>query len=608
MNYKEKARIASEEAHKKQVAVKLLDGIDKIILEATDLSARRWVWELMQNAKDVANEKVKLEIELGLDYVEFRHNGNPFEMEHLTYLIEQISTKERRGEDEQTEKKTTGQFGTGFMTTHLLSRVVDVEGVLYDRDTEVYKKFNLRLDRSAKQIDGMKKNVDLAFEVFDKLDNETLSPEIVNYNPNNNCDTKFRYILNSESLEIAKKGIDDLYSSLPFTLIFIPQIAEVKVINENKIDIFKNVAPKKEGEINISEIKVNKKTFIIAHISDDFVSIAIQLNKNKDRFSIEKPNVNVPTLFCDFPLIGSENFTFPVIVNSRYFYPTEPRDGIYLSDKEDDKINENKNLLIEAKDLYFKILEHASQNWNDIMWLAKTNMPENIDTEWFKENIQLPMREVLLKTAIVDTETERIILENAIIPFHSNKEFIGDLWYIMKPLKNNQLPKFEHIEYWYDLIDYEWYEDFDVNLRFEIKDLLLEIENFDSIQNLNKKINISITWLNESIDFIENKLKDKELLNIYRILPNQIGNLLPKSELLKEIYLPNDLQLLLSEKGKKVKEFLIDNEIVINLEKSEVYTKILNEIIDLLNENKNYTSKKKKVPLKVNLYSNYNNF
>jgi len=261
MNYKEKALKASQEAHKKQVAVKLLDGIDKIILEATELSARRWVWELLQNAKDVANEKVKIEIELGADYVEFRHNGNPFEMEHLTYLIEQISTKERRGEDEQNEKKTTGQFGTGFMTTHLLSKVVELESVLYDKETGIYKNFNLILDRSATTIDGMKKNVDLAFEVFDRLDNEQESPALKNYKPNENCDTKFRYLLDEKSLEVAKQGIEDLYNSLPFTLIFIPQIEEVKIIAENQTDIFKNVEPTIPEEVNISEIKTNQEPF-----------------------------------------------------------------------------------------------------------------------------------------------------------------------------------------------------------------------------------------------------------------------------------------------------------------------------------------------------------
>ncbi len=42
--------------------------------------ARRWVWELIQNAKDVPNQfgKVKIRITINNDSLEFAHNGDPF--------------------------------------------------------------------------------------------------------------------------------------------------------------------------------------------------------------------------------------------------------------------------------------------------------------------------------------------------------------------------------------------------------------------------------------------------------------------------------------------------------------------------------------------------
>ncbi len=567
MNYREKARKASEEAHKKQVAVKLLDGIDKVVLEATNLSARRWVWELMQNAKDVANEKVKIEIELANNFVEFRHNGNPFEMEHLTYLIEQISTKERRNEEDKNEKKTTGQFGTGFMTTHLLSKIVDLEGILFDKDTKVYKNFNLRLDRSATTIEGMKKNVDLAFEVFYRLDNETESQEIKNYEKNKNCDTKFRYLLDEKSLEIAKKGIEDLYCSLPFTLVFLPQIEEVKIFENNEIKTFKNVEPISSENINISEIKINKKTFYIAHISNDSVTIALQLNKKNDKYFIEKPNENVPTLFCDFPLIGSENFTFPVIINSRYFYPTEPRDGIYLSDKDDIKIIENKNLIEQAKDLYFEILEHATKNWNDILWLAKTHIPENIDKEWFKENIQKPMREVLLKTAVVENPFDKFIpiqknelfKSFAYFPFSDKIEKREKIWDFANDLFSFQLPKKEHIHIWHNIL---W----DVGLKATIENLTYQVsytktskKNIVDLKNQLKKGVSEINWLNNFIKFIEEN--EPELLDKYAILPNQYGDFKLKKELNIDKNIPKELKEALKILGDDWYSNLLDIEI-----------------------------------------------
>ncbi len=322
MSYKDRALAIEKEALRKLVAQKLLDGIDKIVLDATELSSRRWVWELLQNAKDVADKNVKIEIEFKDNFVEFRHNGNPFEMEHLTYLIKQISTKDRQNENSEIE--TTGQFGTGFMTTHLLSKIVNVEGVVYNKENEKesYKKFKLRLDRSTvgdneniKPIEKMKQNVDLAFEVFDRLDDEKNSPDIENYIPNENFDTKFRYILNDSGKKTAEDGIQDLYSSLPFTLIFIPKIEEVKIIKNGEESTFSNVSNQQHGDVTISKIKVNGTIYYIAHIADESVTVALQLNKFKEKYYIEKPNVKVPTLFCDFPLIGSENFIFPLIIN-----------------------------------------------------------------------------------------------------------------------------------------------------------------------------------------------------------------------------------------------------------------------------------------------------
>ena len=57
--------------------------------------------------------------------------------------------------------ETTGKFGTGFLTTHLLSRIVSISGIfspwqesddLPDDDIEgaKYQKFDLLLDRSTR--------------------------------------------------------------------------------------------------------------------------------------------------------------------------------------------------------------------------------------------------------------------------------------------------------------------------------------------------------------------------------------------------------------------------------------------------------------------------
>ena len=107
-------------------------------------------------------------------------------------------------------------------------------------------------------------------------------------------------------------------------------------------------------------------------MSKNETSIAVELEYQNDEIFIKNINPMVPRLFCDFPLIGTESFPFPVLINNPMFNPTEPRDGVYLTDKSDTKIEENKSIMVEAVELYFTLLEYASLNrWGNIYLLAK---------------------------------------------------------------------------------------------------------------------------------------------------------------------------------------------------------------------------------------------
>ena len=65
--------------------------------------------------------------------------------------------------------ETTGKFGTGFLTTHLLSRIVQIGGIFTafkdddplpdDQEAHRYQKFDLLLDRSTKDKKQMIKNM-----------------------------------------------------------------------------------------------------------------------------------------------------------------------------------------------------------------------------------------------------------------------------------------------------------------------------------------------------------------------------------------------------------------------------------------------------------------
>jgi len=65
-------------------------------VETSPTTSRRWVWELIQNAKDVnIDGKVHVRIEADLEdpdaHVTFSHNGGAFTTENIRFLIEQVS-------------------------------------------------------------------------------------------------------------------------------------------------------------------------------------------------------------------------------------------------------------------------------------------------------------------------------------------------------------------------------------------------------------------------------------------------------------------------------------------------------------------------------------
>lgn len=75
--------------------------------------------------------------------------------------------------------------------------------------------------------------------------------------------------------------------------------------------------------------------WILEHMDDNMKILPFSENQSK--------------LFCDFPLIGTEDFPFPVLISSPDFNPTEPRDGVFLTCKNmtriDEEIEANRNIV-----------------------------------------------------------------------------------------------------------------------------------------------------------------------------------------------------------------------------------------------------------------------
>ena len=152
---------------------------------------------------DTTNSERPTNVEILIDSLNnelsFKHNGNPFKIENITRLINQQSSKPRSVNINE-RKRTIGKYGTGFITTHLLSEKVTLKSTV-DANENGQKYFSILLDRSGNDELALYEGVSKSMEVLLNLD--TL-PNVENYNYSE-LNTDFIYHLDSNGINVAKK-------------------------------------------------------------------------------------------------------------------------------------------------------------------------------------------------------------------------------------------------------------------------------------------------------------------------------------------------------------------------------------------------------------------
>lgn len=202
--YKEKLDEIMYDVNNKAISTKILQRMDDIRNKNDEGQARRFVWELVQNAKDVARDDIPLKIRMTYDRDKFvfAHNGMSFKLENLLSLINQVSSK-------RPEEKTTGKYGTGFFATHQLSEKVLARGVLEDFGYEP-RRFEVLLDRSGRTDEDIIAAVGRSMDSVREVDDNA----IADFRPDN-LNTEFEYNLDSDySRKVAEIGINDAHCNL----------------------------------------------------------------------------------------------------------------------------------------------------------------------------------------------------------------------------------------------------------------------------------------------------------------------------------------------------------------------------------------------------------
>jgi hypothetical protein len=602
--YLERYHESTSYNNKKLTADKVIQILSDVRNERTK-SRRRWIWELMQNAKDVPNifGGVTIEIVLRENEFVFSHNGNPFSVENITGLIQQVS---RGKPSDSTNKRITGKFGTGFISTHLLSDTVTVKGIV-EIDGLLPKSFQFDLNRKAETSETLITFIAEELDKIEKIDDESLFPTKHNYHPlrkESDFDTVFIYPLeNPESKEAARVGVEDLAATLPQTLFFVEELKKVIIKSEITgkeitYELFEN---KNEGDFYFPLIKetINGKTqdLCFIHYKDNRLDLAVPINNHLERAIkvIEKS----ARLYRDFPLVGTEHFYFPFILNGLNFFPTDKRDNVLLTDTASNSVIVNRAIFIHAIEKAKLFVEWLkTNNAKNLSLIAQSRIPTVLTESeviiWFKNNIQQPYRHFLIEQEIVETIAEKIKLKEAIIPkFSGTKDENERFWELLNSyFGGNKICRKEHLTYWQDNLGLESeIETWGQKVIYTIDDLMKEIQSKISLSSISLKGNpeSNIQWLNKVYKFlIDNELT--KYFKDYKIIPTIKGTLKSFNDDLyieKETKIPNEFISILKELKKEDWNDILIHRDLITIDNSHA-SKTVKDISDEINKILNF--------------------
>lgn len=379
----------------------IIHDLNKLSTYSDDKKSR-WIWELLQNAKDVASDgKVDIIVSLKKDELTFSHNGLPFEMAHLLAVLYKTSTKSLDGSG-----GTTGKYGTGFVTTHILNKRVTISGVFEGEHGR--RRFELDIDRTVAGEDestvlqSMQESLDRTFKRIDDIGH--LPGEEIQSLWNS-----FRYVLSSETYSYAERGVLDLQRNLSFTLLINERIKSVTIETAGESQKYV-AASRPTANESVSFLEMTAGAGIL-HTKVAELTIAIPARSVGDRF-ILLPLEHQAVLYKEFPLIGTENFYLPVFIQHKHFRPTEERDGIQTKkEKEEEKdltADKNRKAMEEFVAAYLPFIQAVSEiaEANSHL-LARSGLPEYVDrysnVEWYQRVVQAPIRQYILQQEIVRT-------------------------------------------------------------------------------------------------------------------------------------------------------------------------------------------------------------
>jgi hypothetical protein len=306
----------------------------------------RWLWELIQNARDFPDPSRPMTIRISVsdEQITFAHNGRDFTRDEILSLIYHGSTK-------QSNPEQLGKFGTGFLSTHLLSRQVTVRGTLRD-DEHGRRAFEFELDRSGDDADAVGDAMQRSFEALeDSLDQSDL--ELADW-------TEFVYAADG-TLDTEELETDFPFDALPYILVFDAKVGKIEIELPERSAAYARIEDEETGtDLRLAVIEGVGSVSRFSTHEENGIHAAVPVEERADSsYAIAAPG-DVPRFFKFLPLVNSSTIGLPAVFHSRSFSTTENRDGLQFgtSGLQSDF---NKRLLAKASQCFLNLAQKCAE-------------------------------------------------------------------------------------------------------------------------------------------------------------------------------------------------------------------------------------------------------
>ena len=492
----------------------------------------RWVWELLQNARDAAvdtDASLVASIVMSDGEVVFRHNGTNFKVDEIGHLIYHGSTKLE-------DPETLGRYGSGFLATHLLSPEIEIAGQLDDG-----RPFRFKLTREASSVRDLTESMERAHRDFKASLGSTTEL--------NGFTTQFRYRIMDSAVDAVEEGIEAVKRCAPFILAFNREFARIEIDSAKgtmKFQTSSRTTYERDGLQQITVLETDHRESIERHVllaQHGRTAVACPVSTGNTPECL--PVGQIPKLFLGFPLIGTEDFSFPGIINSFDFTPTENRDGVYLAVSRNNEANARNEKAVEtACELLIALFRwSASSGWLNTYNLA--HVPDIPGKDWLNPGwLQTTIKDVFIEglrqnLCILDDAGDTV--SHIELPIAETDEGVKSLYDLLAGWSDRprSMPRQSEVIGWANAVkSWSRISECEVSsfeevmdgqkLADQIQDISLDksapnpIYRLSLLQAVLAPSISAIEWLNQFHSFLmDNGLG--EVIREYRVVPGQTG-------------------------------------------------------------------------------------